>query len=158
MENFKIRLATIDDVDTIFYFITQLGIYEKMENQISSNVETIRETIFEKQQAEVILGELNGKCIGFALFFHNFSTFEGRKGLYLEDLFVLEDYRGNGYGKALLLYLAKVAVERNCRRMEWVVLDWNTPSIEFYKSLGAVSIDGWTIYRFNHDTLLKITE
>lgn len=157
MNDLKIRLATIDDVETIHYFITQLAIYEKMSDQVCSNADTLRETLFEKRQAEVVLGEVDGVCVGFALFFHNFSTFQGRKGLYLEDLFVLEEYRGKGYGKALLLHLAKIAVERNCRRMEWVVLDWNTPAIEFYRSLGAVSLEQWTIHRLDYDTLLKLT-
>ena len=113
----------------------------------SSSNRKLREWLFEKKTAEVIFALEEGKEVGFALFFHNFSTFVGKAGLYLEDIFVLPEYRGRGYGKGLFRQLAKIAVERKCGRMEWVCLDWNKPSIEFYRSMGALPVEGWTIYR-----------
>lgn len=141
------RLATVEDCGLILDFIKQLATYEKMLDEVVATEEILKEWVFEKQRAEVIFVLEEGKEVGFALFFHNFSTFLGRSGLYLEDLFVLPEYRGKGYGKALLHRLAEIAVERRCGRLEWVCLDWNQPSIDFYKSLGAVPMDEWTIYR-----------
>ena len=119
---------------------------------------TLEEWIFDRQKAEVLFALQDGVEVGFALFFHNFSTFLGRAGLYLEDLFVKPAYRGKGYGKGLLATLAKIALERGCGRLEWVCLDWNKPSIDFYKSLGAVPMDDWTIYRVAGDTLKQLSE
>lgn len=151
MSNFNIRKAIPEDTPTILHLITQLAIYEKLEHEVITTVEELRENIFEKKYAEVLIAEEDQKPVGFALFFHNFSTFVGKPGLYLEDLFVELDCRGKGYGKALLAALAKIAQERNCGRMEWSVLDWNTPSIEFYKSLGAKPMDEWTVFRLTQD-------
>lgn len=151
MSNFNIRKAIPEDTPTILHLITQLAIYEKLEHEVITTVEELRENIFEKKYAEVLIAEEDQKPVGFALFFHNFSTFVGKPGLYLEDLFVEPDCRGKGYGKALLAALAKIAQERNCGRMEWSVLDWNTPSIEFYKSLGAKPMDEWTVFRLTQD-------
>jgi GNAT superfamily N-acetyltransferase len=157
MPHFNIRKANPEDTSTILHLITQLAIYEKLEHEVITTVEELRENIFEKKYAEVLIAEENEKPVGFALFFHNFSTFVGKPGLYLEDLFVEPDCRGKGYGKALLVELAKIAKERNCGRMEWSVLDWNTPSIEFYKSLGANPMDEWTVFRLTKDGIEKLS-
>lgn len=144
---FEIRTAREDEAGLVLEFIKKLATYEKMIDEVEADEAIIHDSLFVKHDAEVVFGCEDGVPVGFALFFHNFSTFVGRKGLYLEDLFVIPEKRGKGYGKALLLYLAKLAKERNCGRMEWVCLDWNKPSIEFYKSLGAKPMDEWTIYR-----------
>ena len=149
MSNFQIRKATPEDTPTIFNLIYKLAVYEKLENDVITTVEELRTNIFEKNYAEVIIAEEDEKPVGFALYFHNFSTFVGKPGIYLEDLFVEPEMRGKGYGKALLVELAKIAKERNCGRLEWAVLDWNTPSIEFYKSLGAKPMDEWTVFRLD---------
>lgn len=129
-----------------------------MENEVVANEELLKKWIFDKQKAEVIFALEDGKEVGFALFFHNFSTFLGRAGIYLEDLFVKEAYRGKGYGKGLIKKLAEIAVERGCGRLEWWCLDWNKPSIEFYKSLGAEPMDEWTTFRIAGDTLKNLAE
>ena len=151
--DFSVRFAGESDVPTILFFIRELAIYEKLENEVVATEEILHEWIFEKKKAEVLLAQEDGKPVGFALFFHNFSTFLGRAGIYLEDLFVMKEYRGRGYGKALLKRLASLAVERGCGRLEWSCLDWNQPSIDFYRSVGAVPMDGWTVYRLTGDTL-----
>ena len=153
MENTKIRFATEDDAALIVEFIREIAEYEKMSDEVIANEELIREWIFKKNKAEVIFAMENGKEVGYALFFHNFSTFMGRAGIYLEDLFVKPEYRGKGYGKALITELAKITVERGCGRLEWTCLDWNTPSINFYLSLGARKMDEWTNYRLTGDSL-----
>ena len=153
-----IRFATENDCALILHFIRDLAEYEKMADQVVASEELLREWIFEKQKAEVLFVCEEGKELGFALFFHNFSTFLGRAGIYLEDLFVLQEYRGKGYGKALLKKLAQIAVERGCGRLEWSYLDWNSPSIDFYRSLGAIPMDDWTTYRLTGETLKKLSE
>lgn len=153
-----IRFATENDCALILHFIRDLAEYEKMADQVVASEELLREWIFEKQKAEVLFVCEEGKELGFALFFHNFSTFLGRAGIYLEDLFVLQKYRGKGYGKALLKKLAQIAVERGCGRLEWSCLDWNSPSIDFYRSLGAIPMDDWTTYRLTGETLKKLSE
>ena len=150
------RNAERKDAELILYFIKELAEYEKMANEVVAPPELLREWIFDKQKAEVIFAIEDGKEVGFALFFHNFSTFLGRAGIYLEDLFVLPEYRGKGYGKGLLKKLASVAVERGCGRLEWSCLDWNKPSIDFYLSLGALPMDEWTVYRVTGDTLRNL--
>lgn len=150
---FEIRLAKEEDVPSILGFVKELAEYEHMLDEVVATEEIMKEWIFEKQKAEVLIGEEEGKPVGFALFFHNFSTFLGRSGIYLEDLFVKPAYRGRGYGKALLKRLAQITVERGCGRLEWCCLDWNQPSIDFYKSLGAVPLEEWTIYRMTGETL-----
>ncbi len=152
------RFATKEDASKILFFIKQLAIYEKMENEVVATAELLEEWIFEKKKAEVIFALEEEKEVGFALFFHNFSTFLGRSGIYLEDLFVLPEYRGKGYGKGLLKELAKITVERGCGRLEWCCLDWNKPSIDFYLSLNATPLDDWTIYRLTGDSLNKMAE
>ena len=155
---FEIRYATENDAALILSFIRGIAEYEKMLDEVVATEELLQEWIFEKKKAEVIFAVEDGVEVGFALFFHNFSTFVGRAGLYLEDIFVKMEHRGKGYGKALLKDLARIAVERGCGRMEWVCLDWNQPSIDFYRSLGAVPMDEWTIYRVAGDTLKALAE
>jgi len=151
---FAIRIATESDVPLILTFIRDLARYEKLEDRVVATEEMLRATLFGSPRfAEVLIGEEEGTPIGFALFFHNYSTFLGRPGVYLEDLFVKREARGRGYGKALLARLAAIANERNCGRVEWAVLDWNEPSINFYRSLGAVSLDDWRIFRLTGEAL-----
>lgn len=147
------RFAKRQDVPLILKFIRELAEYEKMFDEVVADEAMLEEWLFDKEKAEVIFACLDDKEIGFALFFHNFSTFLGRAGLYLEDLYVLPEYRGNGYGKALLKKLAAIAVERQCCRLEWCCLDWNQPSIDFYLSLGAAPMSDWTTYRITGKTL-----
>ena len=158
MDDFTIRLAEPKDIPAILGFIHELAAYEKLEDQVVATEELLQEWLFEKQKAEVLLAVVDGKPVGSALFFHNFSTFLGRAGIYLEDLYVQPAYRGRGYGKALLKRLAQITVERGCGRLEWACLDWNQPSIDFYRSLGAVSMDGWSTYRLTGETLQKMAE
>ena len=153
MSCFETVYATENDCAEILNFINLLAEYEKMQNEVVATEELLKEWIFEKKKAEVIFAVEDGKKVGFALFFHNFSTFLGRAGIYLEDLFVLPEFRGKGYGKALLQRLAAIAVERGCGRFEWACLDWNKPSIDFYLSLGAKPMDIWTTYRLDGETL-----
>jgi len=143
------RYANKDDCKLVLFFIKSLAVYEKMTDEVVATEELINEWVFEKKIAEVIFACEDDKEVGFALFFHNYSTFVGRAGIYLEDIFVLPEYRGRGYGKGLLKQLAKIAVERKCGRMEWCCLDWNKPSIKFYLSLGAKAMDEWTTYRLS---------
>lgn len=157
-KNFQIRQATEKDIPLIYQFIRDLARYEKMEELVECNEETLRKSIFEEKYSQVIIGEEEGVPVGFALYFFNFSTFTGRPGLYLEDLFVKEEYRGKGYGYGLLKKLASIAVEKDARRFEWWCLDWNTPSIEFYKSIGAVPMDEWTVYRIDGERLEEMAE
>ena len=152
------RFAKREDTDLILYFIKELALYEKMLDEVVADEKTLEEWIFDRQKAEVIFVTENEKEVGFALFFHNFSTFLGRAGIYLEDIFVLPEFRGRGYGKALLKRLAAIAVERGCGRLEWWCLDWNKPSIDFYLSLGAEPMSDWTTYRITGDTLRRMAE
>ena len=159
MSELTFRMARPGDEELILSFIRGLAEYEHMADQVVATPELLREWIFEKGKAEVLFALSGEKEVGFALFFHNFSTFLGRAGVYLEDLFVLPEYRGRGYGKALLKKLAAIAVERGCGRLEWWCLDWNKPSIDFYtKSMGAVPMDEWTTYRLTGDTLKEAAE
>ncbi len=158
MNNLSFRYAERKDVGLILRFIRELADYEKLLHEVVATEEILTEWIFEKQKAEVIFAVVEGKEVGFALFFHNFSTFLGRSGVYLEDLYVSPEFRGNGYGKALLTQLAKIAVERGCGRLEWWCIDWNKPSIDFYLSLGAIPMDEWTVYRITGDTLTNMAK
>lgn len=156
--NLIIRKAVIDDSELIFQFICELADFEKLSNAVSADTEQIRNALFSPQPAaEVIIAELDGKPVGFALYFFNFSTFLAKRGLYLEDLFVKPDYRGKGIGKALLSSVAKIAVENNCGRMEWSVLDWN-PAREFYEYLGAAPLNEWLVYRITGDKLKNLAK
>lgn len=154
----KFRFAKRSDIPLILNFIRGLAEYEKMSDEVVADEKTLEEWIFDKQKAEVIFALEGEKAVGFALFFHNFSTFLGRAGIYLEDLFVLPEHRGKGYGKALLKNLAAIAVERGCGRLEWCCLDWNKPSIDFYLSLGAQPLSDWTTYRVTGKTLSELAE
>ena len=153
MADIRFRFAQEEDCRLILKFIRSLARYEKMSDEVVATEEILREWLFVKKKAEVIFALDGEKEVGFALFFHNFSTFLGRAGIYLEDLYVRPSYRGKGYGKALLIKLAQIAVTRGCGRLEWACLDWNRPSIDFYKSLGAVPMDEWTVYRVSGQTL-----
>jgi len=154
--NFEFRFAERKDTALIFRFIKALAEYENLLDEVSATEEQLEEWIFDKKKAEVLFAVRDGEEVGFALFFYNFSTFLGRAGLYLEDLFVWPAYRGKGYGKALLRQLAKLAVERGCGRLEWACLDWNKPSIDFYLSLGARPMEEWTTYRLSGEALQKL--
>ncbi len=154
----EIRYAKREDIPVIFSFIKGIAEYERMSDEVVATEATLEEWIFDREKAEVIFAVEDGREVGFALFFHNFSTFVGRSGIYLEDLFVLPEHRGKGYGKALLKRLAAIAVERNCGRLEWCCLDWNKPSIDFYLALGATPMDEWTTYRVAGDTLKELAK
>lgn len=157
-QKLSFRFAEREDTALILRFIKDLAAYEKMSDEVVADETLLERSIFDEHGAEVLFALEDGKEIGFALFFHNFSTFLGRKGLYLEDLFVLPEYRGKGYGKAILKKLASVASERGCGRLEWWCLNWNEPSIEFYRSLGAQPMSEWTVFRITGDTLAKLAE
>lgn len=157
MTGLEIRPATEDDVPLILSFIGELAEYEKLSHEVVATEETLRQSLFgERRVAEVLLGHVGGEPAAFALFFHNFSTFLGRPGIYLEDLFVRPRFRGSGFGKAMLTHLARLAVERGCGRLEWWVLDWNEPAIRFYEKLGAEPMDEWTVYRLTGGALDKL--
>ena len=154
MSTCTIRPAVPGDEELILSFIRALADYERMSDQVVATPALLREWIFEKKKAEVVFAEAEGRPVGFALFFHNFSTFLGRAGLYLEDLFVLPEERGKGYGEALLRHLARTALDRGCGRLEWACLDWNRPSIDFYtKKMRALPMEEWTTYRLTGETL-----
>ena len=157
-DNLTFRNAERRDTALILRFIKELADYEKMLDEVVADEATLEEWLFDKQKAEVIFAVVDGREIGFALFFHNFSTFLGHAGIYLEDLYVMPEYRGKGYGKAILKKLASIAVERGCGRLEWWCLDWNKPSIDFYLSLGAEPMSDWTVYRIAGDTLRQLAD
>ena len=158
-ENFAIRLATAADVPIILELIRALATYERAPNEVTATEDGLSKVLFgEKPAAEVLLAFENETAVGFAVFFHNFSTWLGRPGLYLEDLFVRPEDRGKGYGRALLIHLAKIARNRGCGRMEWAVLDWNEPAIQFYRKLGAKSMDEWTVFRLKRDGIAKLAD
>jgi GNAT superfamily N-acetyltransferase len=153
----SIRAATIDDLDLVIGFIRALADYERLADAVVLDRTLLGCHLFgDKPMAEVLIGEIDGVARGFALFFHNFSTFEGKPGIYLEDLFVEPEARGSGLGKALLARLAQLAIERGCARLEWSVLDWNEPSIAFYKALGATPMDEWTVFRMDGEALVTL--
>ena len=152
------RYAGRDDVPLILRFVKELAEYEKLQDEVVADEKTLEEWLFDRQKAEVIFALEDGKEVGYALFFHNFSTFLGRAGIYLEDLYVQPEYRGRGHGKGLLKKLASIAVERGCGRLEWSCLDWNRPSIDFYLSLGAQPMSDWTVYRLAGSTLTELAE
>lgn len=154
----KFRFATVDDVPLILSFIKELAAYEKMSDEVTATEDLLRERIFDKRRAEVLFALENGIEIGFALFFHNFSTFLGKDGIYLEDLYIKEKYRGKGYGRAIISELAKIAVERDCGRLEWWCLDWNKASIDFYLKLGAEPMNDWTVYRLDEKHLRELAK
>lgn len=158
LAGFKLRFAEREDVPLILNFIKELADYEHKLSEVRATEEELRESLFNRQVAEVIIGEFNDKPAAFALFFHNYSTFLGKSGIYLEDLFVKPEMRGRGMGKIILTYLAKLAIDRKCGRLEWWCLDWNEPSIKFYKKMGAVPMDEWTVYRVTDEALYKLAD
>ena len=158
MNKCQYRFATREDVPAILGFILELAEYENMTYDVVATEELLGEWLFDKKSAEVIVALDNDKPIGYALFFHSFSTFLGRAGIYLEDLYITPKYRGRGYGKGLLRTVANIAVERKCGRLEWSCLDWNKPSIDFYLSVGAKPMVGWTMYRLSGDSLLDFSD
>lgn len=151
MPTFNIRPAQPEETGLVLEFIKKLAAYEKCSDEVVADEATLYQSLFVEKAAEVVFAEEDDVVIGFALFFHNFSTFVGRKGLYLEDLFIIPEKRGLGYGKAILKYLADIAVKRHCGRMEWICLDWNTPSLAFYRSIGAFPLDEWTVQRMTEE-------
>lgn len=153
-----IRFAEDMDIPVILGFVRELADYEHLLEEVVATEQLLREWLFERRTAEVLLAEEEGKTVGFALFFHNFSTFLGRGGIYLEDLYVQPEFRGHGIGKALLNRLARIAVERGCGRLEWSCLDWNRPSIDFYLSMGAQPMSDWTVYRITGQRLREMGE
>lgn len=157
-ESFSYRYANRQDVPLVLRFIKELADYEEMLSEVIADEATLEEWLFDKEKAEVIFALEGEKEVGFALFFHNFSTFLGRAGIYLEDLYVSPAYRGRGYGKGLLRQLAKIAAQRGCGRLEWWCLDWNRPSIDFYLSMGAEPMSDWTVYRIAGDTLQQLAK
>lgn len=154
----KLRFANEKDVPLILELIRELAEYEGLLQEVVANEEILTEWLFAKKKAEVLIGECGRQPVGYALFFHNFSTFLGRAGIYLEDLYVRPEYRGRGYGKAFFRKLAQITVERGCGRLEWWCLDWNQPSIDFYLSLGAEPMEDWTVYRLAGDTLAELAK
>src|SRR5213082_3890746 len=159
MEKFMIRPATIADVPIILELIRALATYERAPNDVTATEDGLSKVLFgEKPAAEVLLAFENETAVGFAVFFHNFSTWLGRPGLYLEDLFVKPKKRGKGYGRALLVDLARIALERGCGRMEWAVLNWNEPAIKFYRALGAKPLDEWTVFRLTRDGIARLAQ
>ena len=158
MKSFTIRPARPDEAGVILDLINRLAVYEKCADDVVADEATIYHSLFEERSAECLLAEEDGAVVGFALFFHNFSTFVGRKGLYLEDLFILPEKRGLGYGKALLRHLAKIAVERGCGRMEWICLDWNESALSLYRSIGATPLSDWTVQRLDETSLDRLAK
>ena len=157
--NLMIRFARENDVPQIFQFIRNLAEYEQLVDEVVTDIDTLRKSLFGSgKTAEVIIAELDNKPVGFALFFHNFSTFLGKPGLYIEDLFVNHDQRGKGIGGELLSFLAQLAIKRDCGRLEWWVLDWNESAIGFYKKLGAIAMNDWTVYRISGQNLSRLAE
>ena len=154
----NIRPAQPEETGLVLEFIKKLAVYEKCADEVVADEVTLHYSLFVEHSAEVVFAEEDGVVVGFALFFHNFSTFVGRKGLYLEDLFVLPEKRGLGYGKALLKYLARLAVERHCGRMEWICLDWNKPALSVYRGIGAIPMDEWTVQRLDEGALKRFAE
>ena len=159
MNSLTIRSAQSKDCATLLSLIRGLAVYEKLAHEVVATEADLRRTLFEKPTgAEAVLAELDGRAVGFALFFHNYSTFLGKPGLYLEDLFVLESERGAGIGLKLLKHLAQIALERGCGRMEWWVLDWNKPAIRFYERLGAKPMDEWTVFRLTEEKIRALAQ
>lgn len=158
MAEFSIRPANRQDVSLILSLIKELASYEELEDQVTATEEILNEWIFNLKKAEVLIGEVDGQAVGYALFFYNFSTFLGRAGIYIEDVFVRPEFRKNGYGKAFFKYIANIGKKSGYGRMEWSCLDWNRPSIEFYLSMGAEPMNDWTAYRLNSDLIKKLAE
>lgn len=158
MPQFTLRKAQPGDAGLVLYFIKKLAEYEKLLDQVEADEETLHQSLFVKKAAQVLIAEEDGTPIGYALYFYNFSTFTGRPGLYIEDVFILPEYRGKGYGTQIFRRLANIALEEGCARMEWICLDWNEPSLQFYRNMGAVPMDEWTVQRLSEETLRKVAQ
>ncbi|MBU5677646.1 GNAT family N-acetyltransferase [Alkaliphilus sp. MSJ-5] len=158
LDKFKLRFGNEKDVPLILQFIKELADYEKLLHEVVATEEILMDSLFKQKSAEVVIGEYENKSVSFALFFHNFSTFLGRSGIYLEDLYVKPEMRGKGIGKLMLSFLGKLAIERGCGRLEWWCLDWNEPSIQFYKSMSAIPMDEWTVYRVCDEALVDLAK
>lgn len=158
IDGLKLRETTKEDAGLILQFIKAIADYEKMSDDVFATEESIRESVFEDKRAEVLIIEFNGEAVGYSLYFFNYSTFMGRAGLYLEDIFINPEYRGKGIGKEVFKVLAKIAKENKCMRMEWCCLNWNTPSIEFYKGMEAIGMTEWTTYRLTADKIDKLID
>lgn len=159
MNNFELKKVEEGDLPLLLWFIKRIADYEKLPHEVTATVETLRDSLFgKKSNVEALIGYLDGKPVAYAIYFYNFSSFLGKRGMYLEDLFVLPELRGKGLGKKMLAFLANRAVEEGCGRFEWTVLDWNKPAIDFYKSVGAVSMDEWTIFRLSGEALNNFTK
>jgi len=158
MKGLKFKIATEQDIPVILDFIKQIAIYEKMLDKVSATEESLKESIFDNNRAEALLIEFNNEVIGYIIYFFNFSTFVGREGLYLEDLYIKPEYRGNGIGKKSFELLVNIAKENKCERLEWTCLDWNEPSLKFYKSIGAKQMNEWIIHRLDKEAIDKITD
>ncbi len=158
LAEFKLRNAEEKDIPVIYELIKELAVYEKMEDKLTATEEILKESLFSKKAAEIAIAEYNGLPAGYAMYFYNFSSFIGKPGLYLEDIYVRPQYRGRGYGKSILSYLAELAVKKDCWGMEWTCLDWNEPSIRFYESIGAAHHEGWRIYRLKGEALVNLSK
>ncbi|GAB6169412.1 GNAT family N-acetyltransferase [Clostridium carnis] len=158
IENLKIRETIVEDIPLILSLIKEIAEYEKMSDEVIATEETLKQSLFEDKKAKVVIIELDEKVIGYALYFYNFSTFIGRSGLYLEDIFIKKEGRGKGVGKEVFKFLAKMAKEQGCKRIEWSCLNWNEPSINFYKSLGAVQMNEWTVYRLTEGEIDRLSK
>lgn len=158
IENFKLRKTTERDVSLILSFIKEIAEYEKLLDEVIATEDSLKQSLFIEKRALVVIAELNNEPIGYALYFFNYSTFVGRAGLYLEDLYIKPQFRGAGLGKEIFKFLAKQAMENNCKRMEWTCLNWNKPSIKFYESLGAIPMDEWTVHRLKESEIAKLAE
>ena len=158
MTQFTLRKAQPGDEGLVLYFIKKLADYEKLLDQVEATEEILHQSLFVKKAANVLIAEEDGTPIGYALYFYNFSTFLGKPGLYIEDVFILPEYRGKGYGTQIFRHLANIALEEGCARMEWICLDWNAPSLQFYRNMGAVPMEEWTVQRLTEDTLRKVAE
>ncbi len=155
-ENYKLRYAEVEDIPLVLQFIKELASYEKLLNEVTATEEILKESLFEKNIANVLIGEYEGKPVSFALFFYNFSTFLGRPGIYLEDFYVKPEMRGKGFGKMIIAYLARLAVEGNYSRIDWSVLNWNKSAIAFYEKIGAVPLLEWNSFRLTGENLISL--
>ena len=158
MPQFTLRKAQPGDAGLVLYFIKKLAEYEKLLDQVEADEETLHQSLFVKKAAQVLIAEEDGTPIGYALYFYNFSTFMGSPGLYIEDVFILPEHRGKGYGTQIFRRLANIALEEGCARMEWICLDWNEPSLQFYRNMGAVPMEEWTVQRLSEETLRKVAQ
>lgn len=158
IKNLKLRKAEVKDIKKILELIKEIAIYEKLIEEVIATEESLKKSIFENKEANVFLIEEKEIVIGYVIYFFNYSTFIGKKGFYLEDMYIKKEYRGKGYGKEIFKVIGRIAYEEECERMEWICLDWNTPSIKFYKSLGAESLNQWTIYRLTREKIKKLSE